>query len=89
MKIFHHVIFELLGQPDGRKVFDQYMEKSLLQDGKPSCFKCTLCGKQNSKNSMPGITYVESIHFPGYFSYKCDNCEKTFKSTEMHRNEKM
>ena len=41
-----YITFELIGRPDKRKMFDQYMEKSLLQDGRP-CFKCTLCGKQN------------------------------------------
>ena len=94
---FHHVnvIFELLGRPDERKEFDQYMEKSLLQDGRP-CFKCTLCGKQNSLKTNVR-NHIESVHFPGHFSYNCNHCKKTFKAKNalcvhvslMHRNEKM
>ena len=95
MRIFHHVIFELLGRPDERKEFDQYMERSLREDGRP-CFKCTLCGKQNSQK-INVRNHIESVHFPGHFSYNCDHCEKTFKTkmalyvhvSKMHRDEKV
>ena len=90
-----YITFELIGRPDKRKMFDQYMEKSLLQDGRP-CFKCTLCGKQNLQK-INVRNHVESVHFPGHFSYKCDGCGKTFKSknalcvhvTKMHKYQKL
>ena len=73
-----YVKCELLGNPAARKVFDQHMEKSKLQDGRP-CYKCNICGKENPHISHLR-NHIESVHFPGHFSYKCDHCEKTFKS---------
>ena len=70
--------FYLLGQFGAREVFDQYMKKSALEDGK-TCFKCTLCGKENSHlNNLRN--HIENAHFPGHFSYNCSHCEKIFKS---------
>ena len=69
---------ELLGEASGRNVFDQYLEKSQLKDGR-SGYKCTMCGKENSHvNNVRN--HVESVHFPGHFSYDCEHCGKTFKS---------
>merc|ERR1712243_253295 len=62
------------GRPVEREVFDQYMEKSFLQDGR-TCFKCTLCGKQNSLNKAHVRNHIESVHFPGHFSYNCNHCK--------------
>ena len=70
--------FDLLGQYGARTVFDQYMEKSTLENGK-LCFKCTLCGKENTHlNNLRN--HIESAHFPGHFSYNCNHCGKTFKN---------
>jgi len=66
------------GHLAARKVFDQHMEKSKLQDGRP-CYKCNICGKENSHLNN-ARNHIESVHFPGHFSYNCDHCEKTFKS---------
>ena len=71
------------------------MERSLREDGRP-CFKCTLCGKQNSQK-INVRNHIESVHFPGHFSYNCDHCEKTFKTkmalyvhvSKMHRDGKV
>ena len=88
-----YVKCELLGLLAARKVFDQHMEKSKLQDGRP-CYKCNICGKGNSRiNNIRN--HIESVHFPGHFSYNCDYCEKTFKSknamcnhvTRLHKGE--
>ena len=87
--------FYLLGQFGAREVFDQYMKKSTLEDGK-ACFKCTLCGKVNSH--LHNLrNHIENAHFPGHFSYNCSLCEKTFKSktalcnhvSKLHRDGKM
>ena len=72
------------------------MEKSFLQDGRP-CFKCTLCGKHNSMKKANVRNHIESVHFPGHFSYNCNHCKKTFKSksalcvhvSKVHRDEKL
>jgi len=66
------------GGSDGREVFDQYMEKSILQDGR-TCYKCTLCEKQNSQK-INVRNHIESVHFPGHFNYNCHHCKKTFKT---------
>ena len=87
--------FYLLGQFGAREVFDQYMEKSSPDDGKP-CLKCTLCGKESSHlNNLRN--HIENAHFPGTFSYNCSQCEKTFKSktalcshiSKLHRDGKL
>ena len=54
------------------------MEKSKRQDGR-LCYKCNICGKEDShiRNLR---NHIESVHFPGYFSYTCDHCKKTFKT---------
>ena len=89
------MIFHLIGQFGAREVFDQYMEKSSLDDGKP-CLKCTLCGKESSHlNNLRN--HIENAHFPGHFSYNCSHCEKTFKSktalcshiSKLHRDGKL
>ena len=72
------LLYELLGHVAARKVFDQHMEKSKLQDGRP-CYKCSICGKESSHLNN-ARNHIESVHFPGHFSYNCDHCEKTFKS---------
>jgi len=61
-----------------RMVFDQHIEKSKLQDGR-LCYKCNICGKENSQLGH-ARNHIESVHFPGHFSYNCDQCEKTFKT---------
>ena len=72
------VIFDLLGRPKDRRVFDKYMERSVLQDGR-ACHKCTLCGKQNLH--LHNVrNHIENNHFPGHFSYDCNQCEKIFKT---------
>jgi len=81
------------GGSDGREVFDQYMEKSILQDGR-TCYKCTLCEKQNSQK-INVRNHIESVHFPGHFNYNCHHCKKTFKTknalclhvSRVHRDE--
>ena len=87
--------FDLLGQYGAREVFDQYMEKSTLENGKLG-FKCTLCGKEMSHlNNLRN--HIESAHFPGHFSYNCNHCEKTFKNknslcshmSQMHRGQNL
>ena len=93
VEYFQHVTCFLSGRPINRKVFDQYMERTMLEDGRPG-FRCTLCGKQNTNNCNVK-NHIESIHFPGLFSYNCDYCEKTFKSknalcnhvTRLHKGE--
>jgi len=64
------------GHFGARAVFDQYMEKSMLDDGKWN-YKCTQCGKQAQWRSHMR-NHIESAHFPGHFSYNCNHCEKTF-----------
>jgi len=75
-----------------REMFEQYIEKTLSEGGKPN-FKCTICGKQVSvKTNLRN--HIESAHFPGHFSYNCNHCGKTFKSkntlcthvSQMHRD---
>ena len=78
VEYFQHVTCFLSGRPINRKVFDQYMERTMLEDGRPG-FRCTLCGKQNTNNCNVK-NHIESIHFPGLFSYNCDYCERKFKS---------
>ena len=72
------VIFDLLGQLAARKVFDQHLEKFTTEDGR-ICYKCNICGKQNSHLNN-ARNHIESVHFPGHFSYNCTCCEKTFKT---------
>jgi len=83
------------GHLAARKVFDQHMEKSTSPNGRP-CYKCTLCGKENSHlNNLRN--HIESVHFPGHFSYSCHHCEKTFKTknvlcshiSHMHKEDKL
>ena len=77
-KVKHEIISFILGLFGAREGFDQYLEKSLSEDGKPN-FKCTICGKQVSvKTNLRN--HIESAHFPGHFSYNCNYCGKTFKS---------
>ena len=81
----------LPGHFGARAVFDQYMEKSMLEDGKWN-YKCTQCGKQ-ARDRTNMRNHIESTHFPGHFSYNCNYCEKTFTSknalcthvTRMHK----
>ena len=47
--------------------------------GAGASFQCTLCGKTNGqKNNI--MNHVESIHFPGSFTYHCNLCDKTVKT---------
>ena len=94
-KVKHDLISDILGLFGAREGFDQYIEKSLSEDGKPY-FKCTICGKQVSvKTNLRN--HIESAHFPGHFSYNCNHCGKIFKSkatlcnhvSQLHRDQKL
>ena len=91
-QVKHDIISVILGLFGAREMFEQYIEKTLSEDGKPN-FKCTICGKQVSvKTNLRN--HIESAHFPGHFSYNCNHCGKTFKSkntfcthvSQMHRD---
>ena len=59
----------------GTKMFLNYVEKSELSSG----WKCTICGKESAQKQNL-VKHVESVHFPGLFSYECKHCGKTFKA---------
>ena len=51
----------------------QYIDKDT--DTKESC--CTLC---TFRSKIPALVknHLEGIHFPGVFTYSCEQCDKTF-----------
>jgi len=51
----------------------QYIDKDT--DTKESC--CTLC---SFRSKIPALVknHLEGIHFPGVFTYSCEQCDKTF-----------
>jgi len=59
----------------GEKQFYSYIVKDPVSG--PQSHKCSICGKIGSDRSNLR-KHVESIHFPGVFSYKCKYCDKTF-----------
>eukprot|EP00092_Neocalanus_flemingeri_P105259 GFUD01134876.1.p1 GENE.GFUD01134876.1~~GFUD01134876.1.p1 ORF type:complete len:105 (+),score=13.50 GFUD01134876.1:100-414(+) len=65
--------FDITGT--GSKMFLNYVEKSEESSG----WKCTVCGKESAQKQNL-VKHVESVHFPGLFSYECKFCEKTFKA---------
>jgi len=55
----------------------QYITQNSV--GASASFQCTLCGKINGqKNNI--MNHVESIHFPGSFTYHCQLCDKTVQT---------
>ena len=59
----------------GSKMFLNYVEKSETSSG----WKCTVCGKESAQKQNL-VKHIESVHFPGLFSYECKFCGKTFKA---------
>jgi len=59
----------------GSKMFLNYVEKSETSTG----WKCTVCAKESAQKQNL-LKHVESVHFPGIFSYECKFCGKTFKA---------
>ena len=72
-------------------MLNQYIVKDVNEAG-IVVFKCTLCDLENGVGNNV-LNHVESQHFPGTFTYKCDFCEKTYQSknalsVHVHRNHK-
>jgi len=53
----------------------QFVEKQIEGQN----FQCTICRKFNAVRKGLVRNHVESIHFPGLFSYNCDICNKQFE----------
>ena len=56
-------------------MFLNYVEKSQTSAG----WKCTVCEKESAQKQNL-VKHIESVHFPGIFSYECKFCGKTFKA---------
>jgi len=54
-------------------------------------FECTVCGKFKAVRKGLVRNHIESIHFPGMFTYSCNICEKEFQGRNalaVHNSEK-
>ena len=71
--MYYNYAFYVTGS--GTKMFLNYVEKSETSTG----WKCTVCAKESAQKQNL-LKHVESVHFPGIFSYECKFCGKTFKA---------
>jgi hypothetical protein len=64
---------------DGNKGGDKLLYEYIVRDpvSGPRSHKCTLCGKTSTDRSNLR-KHVESIHFPGIYSYDCKYCHEIF-----------
>jgi len=51
--------------------FDRYAEKEMGQMG----YFCLICHEFRRRSKPEVMCHVESKHFPGTFSYQCEQCE--------------
>ena len=54
-------------------------------------FQCSICGKFKAVRKGLVRNHIESIHFPGMFTYSCDICQKDFQGRNalaVHNSEK-
>ena len=70
----------LAGHGQGAKQFYEYIVKDPTSG--PRSLKCTICGKLGTDRSNLR-KHVESIHFPGVFSYTCKHCSQTFNTKNL------
>ena len=71
------ILYVLCSGINDRDSLLKYINQSLVGAG--ASFQCTLCGKtKGQKNNI--MNHVESIHFPGSFTYHCNICDKTVKT---------
>ena len=59
---------------EAREVLAEY-----LKQNEDNQYECTICGAKNRQRPNV-LNHVESVHFPGHFSYNCDQCEKTYSN---------
>ena len=71
------ILYLLCSGINDRDSLLKYIKQNSVGAG--ASFQCTLCGKTNGqKNNI--MNHVESIHFPGSFTYHCNLCDKTVKT---------
>ena len=58
---------------DAKNVFEQYLIR-VKHEGKAG-YRCKLCDKAVVTRKTDMTYHIESIHFPGTFSYSCNYCD--------------
>ena len=72
--LYHSFVVFFVGSVDISDPSDlmTYIMETRVDGKKMYC--CTICNKLISNSTTNAKNHIESVHFPGMFSYSCDEC---------------